>query len=223
MRSAVWVTMLFGWAAGRPFQEMLAYVGAVGVPEAAACLVLVMLAREVRRTQPAHDAAVLLLVRIAAELRAGSTLRAAVIHVADGGEELAEAKVQAQAGRPMPLVLDAVTPALGRYGPISAAALRMASGTGGSVAPVVEQLVTQVMALDEIERERRAAMAPVLLQAAIVGGVPLVTLVAMVLSGRLVGIVAQGPWHAGMVVVGVLLVVVGAGLVGRIAFRSSRW
>ncbi len=223
MRSAVCVTMLLGWAAGRPYPEVLAYVGAVGAPEAAACLVLVALVRAVRRARPAHDDAVLLLVRIAAELRAGSTLRAAVIHVADRGGELAEAKVQAEAGRPMRLVLDAVTPALGRYGPISAAALRMASGTGGSVTPVVEQLVTQVMALDEIERERRAAMAPVLLQAAIVGGVPLVTLVAMVLSGRLVGIVAQGPWHAGMVVVGVLLVVVGAGVVGRIAVGSSRW
>lgn len=214
--------MLFGWASGRPLAEVMAYVGAVGAPEIAACLVLVALARDARRSRPAHDAEVLLLVRIAAELRAGSTLRAAVIHVGDSGD-LAQAKLQAEAGRPMPQVLEAIAPALGRYGAITAAALRMASATGGSVAPVVEQLVTQVMALDEIERERRAAMAPVLLQAVIVGGVPLVTLVAMVLSGRLVGIVAQGPWHAGMVVVGVMLVLVGAGLVARIAVRSSRW
>ena len=223
MRVLVFVSMVLGWAGGRPIAEVVSYTAAAVVPELTGCVVLVVLARDARHARRSGGAEVLVLVRLAAELRAGATLRSAVVHIADSNEALAEAAALAGAGRPMRQVVQAAAPAMGRYAGITVSALRIAAETGGSIVPVVEQLVTEVMALDELARERRAAMAPVLLQSVIVGGIPLVTLLAMTLSGKLLSLAARGPWHAGMVLVGGALVVVGSSVVGRISWKAARW
>lgn len=222
MTTTAFVVAMFGLASGRPIAEVALIVAAFGAPQLLVWGIPIVVLRTVREIRGAHGSDVLTLVALSAELRAGSTLRSALISASEESPSLAHAAALARAGRPMPVVFDAAAGGLGRYGALSSAALGMAASTGGSAVAVVDQLVAQVMALDELERERRAAMAPILLQAAIVGGVPSVSLVAMALSGRLLQLAATGSFGAALVAAGSGLVIVGTVLVLRIASRTVR-
>lgn len=222
MTTTAFVVSALGWAAGRAPAEVGLLVVAFAAPHLALPAIPVLILRNVRNVRASHGSDVLTLVGVAAELRVGSTLRRALINVAAENPQLSRAAALARAGRPMSVVLDAAGSALGRFGGLTAAALGMAAATGGSVVTVVDQLVAQVMALDELERERRAAMAPILMQAVIVGGVPAVSLVAMAASGRLFDLATAGPFGAAMVSVGAGLVIAGTLLVTRLASRAVR-
>jgi hypothetical protein len=221
MTTVMTVSMLLAWAGGREWREVTTFLAAAWVPEFAACLLPLGILRALRDPRRKRSSDVMLLMRFVADLRAGATMRSVI---GDSGDDpgLEAAASMARSGRPMSQVLAAAEPAFGRHGDLVGSALRVAASTGGSVAPVVEQLVAQVMALDALDDERRAAIAPVLLQALIVGGVPLVTLVTMAFSGRLAALAATGGWHASVVVSGSTLVLLGASSVGWLARRSSR-
>jgi hypothetical protein len=218
------VVAALGWAAGRSPQEAVALVASVSVPVPFAAVVLALALRQARHRRPVdhRSESVLLLVRLAAALRGGATLRTAIGEVAATEPDLERAARLAAAGRPITEVVDAMRVRLGRYGDLTGASIRMASASGGALAPVVEQLVVQAMALDDLHRERRAAMAPGLLQAVVVGGVPASVLVSMVASGRLVDLIVSGPFQAAAAVIGTTLVIVGVALVARIASGSRR-
>lgn len=210
---------LIGWVHGRHAVEQAMLVAAVVIPIPTAVL-LAMLAVHRFRVRPRsqhRSSSVLMLVRLAAHLRSGSTLRAAIGDMASSEPDLVDAARLAAAGRPMTQVVDAMRPGLGRFANLTGASIRMASVSGGPLAPVVEQLVVQAMALDDLQRERRAAMAPGLLQAAIVGGAPVVLLGSMVVSGRLLDLVVAGPIQATAALVGAVLVVVGVAVVVMVA------
>lgn len=212
-----------GWVYGRHPVEQAMLVAAVALPVPTALLVAILAIHRFKaRPRSEHrSSSVLMLVRLAAHLRSGSTLRAAIADMASSEPDLAEAARLAAAGRPMTQVVDAMRPGLGRFADLTGASIRMASASGGPLAPVVEQLVVQAMALDDLQRERRAAMAPGLLQAAIVGGAPVVVLGSMVVSGRFLDLVAAGPIQAIAALLGALLVIVGVAFVVRVA-RGGR-
>jgi hypothetical protein len=216
------VVALLGWAAGRHPLEMVLLCGAVAAPQFAAWTVPLVVLRGLRDRRSSRSPAVLALVAVSSELQAGATLRGAIINIGRDDDRFSQAARLARAGRPMAGVLEAMAGGLGSFGRLASAALGMAASTGGSAAAVVDQLVAQVMSLDELERERRAAMAPILLQAVVVGGAPIGVLLTMLVSGRLVELAAAGTVEAGMVGIGSALVLTGAGLVARIAHRAVR-
>ncbi len=224
MELTVFVGLVLGWAAGRHPMEQLALLTAVLVPVPTAVVLIVLVIRQARMSRPVdrRSAGVMLLVRLSAQLRAGSTLRMAIGEVAANDPDLASAARLAAAGRPMGQVVEAMGPGLGRFARLTGASIRMAAVSGGALAPVIEQLVVQAMALDDLQRERRSAMAPGMLQAAVVGGVPVVLLVSMVVSGRFVDLVATGPFHASAALLGAVLTIGGVALVGRIVWKDVR-
>lgn len=222
MGLTVFTVAVIAVAAGRPAVEQAVLVAAVIFPAPTMAVVLVLAARAVRSADRGErrGGGVLLLVRLSGMLQSGSTLRASVAELAGSDPDLNAAGRLAAAGRPMFEVVTAMKPALGRFAELTGASVHMAARTGGRLAPVVEQLAAQVMALDDLARERRSAMAPALLQAVIVGGVPVVALGSMLASGRFVDLLAAGPVHAGAALVGAALVIGGVFLVVRIT-RSA--
>jgi hypothetical protein len=216
------VIVVFGWASGRQTIEQLALLATSVAPVPAALAIIALSIRQVRISRPVdrRSAGVLLLVRLSAQLRAGSTLRMAIGEVASSDPDLVSAARLAAAGRPMAQVVDAMGPGLGRFAQLTGASIRMAASSGGPLAPVVEQLVVQAMALDDLHRERRSAMAPGLLQASVVGGVPVVVLGSMLTSGRFTELVATGPFHAAAALLGAALTLGGVAVVGRIVWKD---
>jgi hypothetical protein len=222
VRSVAFVVAVLGWAAGRhPVEALLVYTS-VAAPQITAWIIPLLVLRGLRQQRSARSPAVLALVAISSELQAGATLRGAIANLGACDVRFAQAARLAHAGRPMSAVLEAVAGGLGRFGALASAALGMAASTGGSAASVVNQLVAQVMSLDELDRERRAAMAPILLQAVVVGGIPMAVLATMLVSGRLIELAASGPVQAGVVAIGSALVLTGAGIVAHIAHRAVR-
>jgi hypothetical protein len=217
------VVAALGWALGRHPLEQVA-LASTSAPIPGVLVMVVLLARQLRGTRSVdrRSAGVMLLVRLSAQLRSGSTLRRAISEVAANDAELASAARLAAAGRPMAQVVDAMRPGLGRFAPLTGASIRMAAGSGGALAPVVEQLVVQAMALDDLQRERRSAMAPGMLQAAVVGGVPVVVLGSMLTSGRLVDLMAAGPLHTAVALLGASLTLTGVAVVGWIVWKDIR-
>lgn len=201
----------------RPALEQAAYVAAVAIPVPTAAILLALAARAVTGGRDRRSEEVLLLVRLAAQLRSGSTLRTAIDDISHGVASLERAGRLAGAGRPIPEVVEAMSEGLGRFSDLTGASLRMAATSGGPLAPVVEQVVVQALALDDLHRERRSAMAPGLLQAAVVGGIPAVVLCWMAFTGRWVDLVERGAAHAAVVIAGTVLVLGGVAVTTRIA------
>ncbi len=214
---------LLGLGLGRPPQEVVALAAVWFAPLPTLAVLAVLWVRALRldagqtRSQTA-----LIMVRLASELAGGSTLRSALVVVLSARPSHASVVRLAAAGRPMDEVGDEMERCFGRYGRLVGASVRLTSRLGGSAAPVFEHLAAHVLALEEVARERRAAIAPGILQASIVGGVPVVALGGMVVSGRWVELVAGGGLSTVVVAVGTLLVGAGVAWVGLIVWRSTR-
>jgi tight adherence protein B len=168
-----------------------------------------------------------LLVSLAADQRAGHTLRSALASWGSGtavGDRpgMDEVARLAATGQPMGVVIDALARHLGGIAHIAAPVLAVAAESGGSVAEALESLADEAMVLDDIERERRAASMPGLLQAAVVGGVPVLSLGLMVGRGELAGRLAAGPVQAGVTVAGIVLVSIGVAVVVFLVVRGNR-
>lgn len=124
------------------------------------------------------------------------------------------------AGRPMAEVAEAMGAASGRFGRIVSTAFRVAGESGGGAAQTFEQLAVQAMAVDDLRREEKAAAAPAMAQAVMIGGVPALVLGSMLVDGRLSRTFAAGPIHAFSVAVGSILVLLGIGWVALVAWRA---
>lgn len=148
---------------------------------------------------------------IAAQLRAGHTLRRSVA-IAAGAAGMDRVERIAAAGMPMERVADA----LRRQGDelaLTAAAVRVAARSGGRSAAVFDALGLSLLDAEALRRERRAAAAPAVLAAWIVGGLPLAYLGYLAGGGRLASILAAGGPVATLTVVGALMVVAGVAAV----------
>ena len=146
---------------------------------------------------------------VAAELRAGRSLRLAVAgasrHVADlnliGIARLAES------GRP----LEEIAAKLNQDPRLASAAtaIRAAAMTGGSVALVFDALTAEAVDEEGLRLEQRALTVQARLSVAIVGGFPLFVLAGQLFSGELNRLLARGPAGVGLVIVGVSLLTSG--------------
>jgi Flp pilus assembly protein TadB len=219
--STVVVVALLGWAMGRHPGEVGALVAVHLAPIPVGCAVIVFALRSRSGLTSTRSGAALTLVRLSAELAAGVTPREAMISI---GEDVAglEGMVRlARAGRPLGELAAAIEEGLDSYGRVTAAALRMAAVSGGQLAPVIDRLAAEVLSLDDLRRERRAAVAPAMLQAAILAIGPFGVVAWMLVSGRLLQMFAAGPVHATLVLAGMVLVIAGVAAVVWIARRGA--
>lgn len=140
-------------------------------------------------------------IEVGAQLRAGRSLRQAVSMVSSGSI----ARL-AQAGVPFEHITSAM-PSATEEQLMAAAAVRMADRSGGRSAEIFDALGIAALETEAIRREQKAAAAPALMAATIVGGLPAIFLAWLGLSGRLSDILHQGGPVA-------MLTIGGAGLVG---------
>jgi Flp pilus assembly protein TadB len=189
--------------------EALLIIGAIRFPVPTAIVILGLTARsafvEARRSE--LDPAVGVVVSVAGDLRAGRPLRA-IVASGSFGERLASV-----AGRGLPITA-ASTDWLSEFGPdavLVQATLELAVDAGGPVAGTFDKLAVGMIEAERTRRDRRAAMAPAVAQAVVVGGVPLVMLAEMIVSGRWLELVARGTLTAALVIGGTFAVLLGVG------------
>lgn len=158
---------------------------------------------------------------IAADLRAGASVRSAIAAAAAGESDpmLQMVNRLALAGAPFSAVADNLgnLPVNGRR---VSAALQVVEEAGGRSANVFASLADRALAEADLARERRVLTTQVRMSAAVVGGLPLLSLLAGGAS-RLGTLAASGPGGLAVAIVGVLMQVAGGALVWRMA-RGAR-
>ncbi len=195
-------------------------IGAMRFPVVTGTVVLALVAGSAF-TEAKHsrvDPKVGVIVSVAGDLRAGRPLRAIVASGVFGP------RLAAVAGRGLPIRAASID-WLSEFGPdarLVHATLELAVDAGGPVAGTFEQLAAGMIEAERTRRERRAAMAPAVAQAAVVGGVPVATLGHMVVTGRWVDLVGRGGVTAGFVVSGTIAVAVGVAWIAAMV-RGQRW
>ncbi len=155
---------------------------------------------------------VIYLQAVAAEMRAGSSVRHALVAAAARVPELNLQRVTrlAMAGRPMPEVAEELCSGLGSSGELAAAAARIGASSGGQLAAAFSTLAAIQSDAIEVEREVRSSTATVRASMAVVAGLPVAGLGLGVLTGRLSAIVALGTGGVVVLLVGVGLLVTGS-------------
>jgi Flp pilus assembly protein TadB len=165
-----------------------------------------------RKGQADDNEEAVYLQAVAAELRAGASLRHAICAGQAGSATLPlrRAVRLARAGHPLDQVADELARALPRLGGLAASSVRTVGMTGGRAADVFDGLA--LVATDELDllRERRAATAQVRFSALIVGGIPVVYLAYAVLTDRLAGLASAG--SIGVMVLGLGVLLLGGGV-----------
>lgn len=180
----------------------LVAVQPVSVIALAAAWAAVAAFRRWRRTavDPADEAA--FFGALAAELRAGASLRVALAEAAARVPDLATTEIvrRATAGLPLdtlgPLV-EAAFPANGR---VAAPAFALAGMTGARAAGLFETLAARAGHASELRRERRALTAQARLSALVVGVAPLLFALLLLGGGRGAALFQHG--FAGYAVLG---------------------
>ena len=159
---------------------------------------------------------------VAGELRAGRSLRVALVDSARLDPRLGLARIVrvAAAGRPMEQVADEMSSCPGMSG--IATALRVAAMTGGSAVPVFESLAVDAADEAALVRERRELTVQARLSIAVVAGFPIAVLGYQISSGQAMVLVRQGPVGVGLLIVGVGLLGLGLGAVAILMRRARR-
>lgn len=209
-------------AARAPVFEVGLVVAAVHQPVVTATLVLALVSvsslRSARDQQV--DPSVGRIVSVAGDLRAGKPLRA-VVSSGAFGERLAAV---AATGRPISASLDILTPTFGHDALLVQATLDIALQGGGPVADAFDRLAADMIESERTRRERRAALAPALAQAIVVGGAPMILLVTMLVDGRLLALLSAGTASATIVLFGSSSLLVGIGWIVLLVGRGrQRW
>lgn len=155
---------------------------------------------------------------VAAELKVGNSLRGAFAGAADQ-EGLTGVSRLAAGGAGMEQLVDLMSVATSDHGAGLRAVVAVASAAGAPSAAAFERLAARQAAEERLRREKRAAMAPALFQAAIVGGIPTVLTILRVRSG---GFAGQGALGGRFVMLGFVLVVLGLAVMAFMARRASR-
>jgi len=219
----MWLIAGAAVVAGAPPLGVAALMAASSWPLPAASILLVLIARQVfHERQVEVSPEVELLVGLGTELRAGASLRMALSSASSGLPGLDSVRRSAMSGRPMSELASLVEQSLPGHGLMIGAALRLAASVGGSVAPLFEELASQVIDADELRRERRVAMAPAVAQGVILAGIPLVAAARLVASGRLWQMAAGSPVSLVMIAVGIALVLAGSLVILLLIRRAAR-
>lgn len=173
-----------------------------------------------RTTQPELVAA--FLRSVAAELRAGRSLRVALVDSAGSDQRLGLGRIirLAVAGSPMDQVADAMSTLPGMS--TIATALRVAAMTGGSAVPVFESLAVDAAEEAALARERRELTVQARLSIAVVAGFPIAVLSYQILSGQAMELVRQGSIGVALLVIGVGLLGLGLSVVAILMKRARR-
>lgn len=207
-------------AAGLPWPVM----GALVLTELSPTTALVLwvgaavLARRHLESQPEEA---LLMMSIAGELRAGQSLRGAIAASA-GHPRHARSRRLAQAGSPIETVAGQLATELPGAGRLLGAVIEVSDRVGGPAAAAFEQLAAVALTEAELKREKRTAVVPALIQASLVGGVPLVLLGVRWADGSVSDSLARGGVETVVVMTGIGLVTVGAGWVGVMVRKALR-
>jgi Flp pilus assembly protein TadB len=161
---------------------------------------------------------------MAAELRAGASLRVALGAAAARAPDLGLATVgrRAAAGQPAPAVAAELAHALPRNGRLAGAAFSLAAETGARAADVFETLAQRSANVDELDRERSTLTAQARMSALVVGGAPVALLVALIATGRAEALLEAGPVGWGIALVGGGLEFAGLAVVGFMLRRAGR-
>lgn len=183
--------LLLAIGSGLPLRVVGLPALAILVPEAATVAIAVLLLREARslRRRRTTGDEVLCLLGIAAELRAGRTIRQAVPAAFERAPALDPGPLRraVEAGLPPDRLAEALRSALPRHGRIAASAVRIGSPIGASMAEAFETAASLARSEEELEREKRAAAAQAVAGAAILVGLPASVAIQRVTSGALAG------------------------------------
>lgn len=147
-----------------------------------------------RSARPAVDGESVFLRAVAAELRAGATLRAAMIVAADRAPELELASWvrHAVAGRPLSELVQPLEERLPISGRATAAAIDLLATSGGAAGDVFTRLAAQTDVAIALQRERRTSSAQARLSAAVVAAAPLPVLAWLMVRGTFADLLASG-------------------------------
>jgi len=199
-------------AVGAPWQAVVA-VGLAAVHPAwfLAAVGVWAVVRSRRQQGPGPDDEAAFLRGLAAELSAGASLRGGVIAAAARAPalDLGRAVRLCRAGRPADEIGAALGDALQVNQVGTAAAFRLASRTGGAIAPAVESLAMRAEAGGRLARDRAALTAQARLSAWIVGGMPVGLIGLGLITG--IGPGAGGLGSGSLVLVGLGLALIAAG------------
>ena len=159
---------------------------------------------------------------VSAELRAGRSLRVALVDSARLDPRLGLARIVrvAGAGRPMEQVADEMATCPGMSG--IASALRVAAMTGGSAVPVFESLAIDAADEAALARERRELTVQARLSIAVVAGFPIAVLGYQIASGQAMRLVRQGSAGIALLIVGVGLLSFGLAVVAILMRKARR-
>lgn len=193
-----WEPLALGAAALLPWWASLAGLGvAAGI------------ALRAHRAEPFDEVAYL--QAVSAELRAGRSLRHALVEarVRAPGLDLAYLARLAGSGRPMAEVAEAASRALPGTGRLAAAAMRIGAESGGQVASAFATLAGIQADRIELARETRAAGATARASVAVLTAIPVCGLAVALVTGSLSDLMALGRVGPILVAAGSLLLVSG--------------
>lgn len=161
---------------------------------------------------------------LAAELRAGASLRGALGEAVDRVPALSldRAVRYAEAGAPMTEIADIVEVQFPENGRLAGAAFRLSDWSGAQVADTFAGLADRASASAELARERRAATAQARMSAIVIGIAPVAFAALLLATGRGAGLVDHG-WIGLLILgAGLTLEVLGLLVVALIIRRADR-
>jgi len=177
-----------------------------------------------RAARPGPDDEAAFFRALAAELRSGSSLRAAL-----GAASLRVPRIPlgrsvrlAAAGLPMSDVAEALEDGFPQNGVVAGAAFRLSDWSGARVADTFDRLADRATGAAELARERRTSTAQARLSAFIVGVAPLVFTGLVFATGHGGGFAAHGRVGWSVLAVGLMLEIAGLTVVAVLVGRSGR-
>lgn len=144
---------------------------------------------------------------VIAELRAGSSLRAALRLACGSQPGAAQIRRRLDVGEPLGRAIQGLAGMLPSIGPLIETAV-VVGGGAGRMLPIFEELLVHAAAEQAAAAELRAALAPVRASMTVLVGAPAAYLVWSAVTGRLARLLSL-PGGLGITVVGCLLFVVG--------------
>jgi Flp pilus assembly protein TadB len=200
---------------GTPWLVVVVLFAGAIAPLWTACglLLLVVLTRGAPRRSRATSTGdeVRFLAGVAAELRAGSSLRGAIASAAAKAErlELGRAVRLVRAGAPMPRVAATLGRRLPATGSLLAPAIELAASSGGRSAALFDRLALRAIDVQRADDELAVSSAQAIASAWVVGLLPVPVIAIGVLSGGLARVAAAGPLGVGAVVGGSAMLISG--------------
>ena len=192
------------------------------IPATAVLIVAMAFSLLARRRESRSVLVAAWLRALAGEMRAGGSLRQALVSSAAAFPELGLGPVAraAQVGRPLSEIGAALS--LSTEQRPAAAVLNVASLTGGSIVAVVEALAVEAADDHLLTQETRSLTVAARWSVGLVGGFPLVVLAVQVSRGEVAAMLNEGPVSQILIGLGVLLLTLGMGSVLLLMRRARR-